>query len=234
MTSTAPGTSKLLTRASRLSFSRIGASTNPATPTGTLTKKIHSQLSASVSTPPSSTPATAPNAPTAPQAPSAVFRSLPSANVVLRIESAAGVIIAAPRPCSERATISDGLAPGEPGQERGAGEDDQPDDEHAPAADDVGDPPAEQQEAAEEERVGAHDPLQVLLREPEVGLDGRQGDVHDRDVEHDHELHRRGAVRVRTTSVEPMRSWSSLPSHLVEEACQSTARTCKEVQSSTS
>ena len=25
---------------------------------------------------------------------------------------------------------------------------------------------------------------------PEVGLDGRQRDVHDRDVEHDHELHR--------------------------------------------
>ena len=71
-----------------------------------LTKKIHSQLSQSVRTPPSSTPATAPNAPTAPHAPSAAFRSLPSAKVVLRIESAAGVIIAAPSPCSARAPIS--------------------------------------------------------------------------------------------------------------------------------
>ena len=67
-------------------------------PTGTLTKKIHSQLSRSVRTPPSRTPATAPNAPTPPQAPSAVFRSLPSAKVVMRMESAAGVMIAAPSP----------------------------------------------------------------------------------------------------------------------------------------
>ena len=82
-----------------------------------------------------------------------------------------------------------GLAPGEPGEERRSREDDQPGDEHAPTADDVGDPPAEQEEASEEERVGAHDPLEALPREPEVGLDGRKGDVHDRDVEHDHELH---------------------------------------------
>ena len=56
--------------------------------------------------PPSSTPATAPKAPTAPQAPSAVLRSLPSANVVVRIERAAGEMIAAPRPWSARAAIS--------------------------------------------------------------------------------------------------------------------------------
>src|SRR4051812_37827732 len=106
VTSTAPGASKLLAVASRLSDSRMGARTSPARPTGTLTKKIHSQLSRSVSTPPSRTPATAPTAPTAPQAPSAVLRSLPSANVVVRIESAAGVISAAPSPCRARAPIS--------------------------------------------------------------------------------------------------------------------------------
>jgi hypothetical protein len=67
-------------------------------PTGALTKKIHSQLSRSVRTPPSRTPATAPKAPTAPHAPSALLRSLPSAKVVIRIDSAAGEMIAAPRP----------------------------------------------------------------------------------------------------------------------------------------
>ena len=55
--------------------------------------------------PPSSTPATAPNAPTAPHAPRAVLRSFPSVNVVVRIERAAGVINAAPKPWSARAPI---------------------------------------------------------------------------------------------------------------------------------
>ncbi len=74
-------------------------------PTGTFTKKIQFQLRRSVRTPPSRTPATAPNAPTPPHAPSAAFRSLPSAKVVIRMESAAGVMIAAPSPCMARAPI---------------------------------------------------------------------------------------------------------------------------------
>jgi hypothetical protein len=83
-----------------------------------------------------------------------------------------------------------GLAPREPRQERGGREHDETDDEHLAPADEVGHAAPEQQEAAEEEGVGADDPLEVLLREPEVGLDGGQRHVHDRDVEHDHELHR--------------------------------------------
>jgi hypothetical protein len=77
------------------------------TPTGTFTKKIHSQPRASVRMPPRSTPAAAPKPPTAPQTPRAMLRSRPSEKVVDRIESAAGVITAAPRPWSERAVISD-------------------------------------------------------------------------------------------------------------------------------
>ena len=73
-----------------------------------LRKKIHSQLRASVKIPPKSTPAAAPNPPTAPQTPSAMLRSLPSEKVVIRIESAAGAMIAAPKPWSARAPISDG------------------------------------------------------------------------------------------------------------------------------
>ena len=57
-------------------------------------------------TPPISTPAAAPLPPTAPQAPSALFRSAPSVKVTEMIESAAGVTIAAPKPCTPRAAIS--------------------------------------------------------------------------------------------------------------------------------
>ena len=43
VTSTAPRTSKLDSRSSRLSVSRIGVAISEMIPTGTLTKKIHSQ-----------------------------------------------------------------------------------------------------------------------------------------------------------------------------------------------
>src|SRR4029079_2606923 len=84
-----------------LSSRRRGARKKAATPTGTLTKKIHDQLSVSVSTPPRRTPAAAPKPPSAPQTPSAMLRSPPSVNVVERIESAAGEIPAAPSPWKE-------------------------------------------------------------------------------------------------------------------------------------
>ncbi len=70
-------------------------------------KKIHDQLSALVSAPPSSTPAAPPLPETAPQMPSAMLRSRPSANVVVRIDSAAGASSAAPSPCSARNAISE-------------------------------------------------------------------------------------------------------------------------------
>ncbi len=49
---------------------------------------------------------------------------------------------------------------------------------------------ADEQEAAERERVGRHDPLAAVGREAQIGLRRRQRDVHDRRVEHDHELRR--------------------------------------------
>src|SRR5207247_5074604 len=47
---------------------------------------------------------------------------------------------------------------------------------------------ARPEEVAEGGGVGADDPLEVVIREREGGLDGRQRDIHDRDVEHHHEL----------------------------------------------
>src|SRR5262249_15054134 len=98
VTSSAPSASNDFTDASRLSRRSTGARKKAVTPTGTLTKKIHDQLSDDVSTPPISTPAAAPKPPTAPQTPKATFRSLPSVNVVIRIESAAGGMTPAPGP----------------------------------------------------------------------------------------------------------------------------------------
>ena len=107
----------------------------------------------------------------------------------MRIESAAGEMIAAPRPCTPRAPISEASLQARPASSEPTREDGEAGDEHAAAPEQVGRAAAEQQEAAEDERVGADHPLQVLLREPEVGLDRGQRDVHDRDVEDDHELH---------------------------------------------
>src|SRR5215204_488612 len=46
---------------------------------------------------------------------------------------------------------------------------------------------ARQEQDPERERIAVHDPLQLRDRDPEVGADRRQRDVHDRVVEHDHE-----------------------------------------------
>ena len=70
-------------------------------------KKIQDQASQLVSTPPRSTPAAAPLPETAPQTPSAMLRSRPSANIVVRIERAAGASSAPPSPCVTRKAISE-------------------------------------------------------------------------------------------------------------------------------
>ena len=72
------------------------------------------------------------------------------------------------------------------------------DHEHAAATEHVRRAAAEEQEAAERERVGGDDPLERRLRELEVDRDGRERDVHDRDVEHDHE--ERAQTRTRAAS----------------------------------
>ena len=82
------------------------ASTKTSIPTGTFTKKIHSQPRYLTRMPPKRTPAAAPEPPRAPQIPSALFRSAPSVKDVVTIESAAGEMIAAPRPWTARAVIN--------------------------------------------------------------------------------------------------------------------------------
>ncbi len=72
-------------------------------------------------------------------------------------------------------------------EQRGRGEDPEADQEDAPLADQVAEAPREQEQAAERDQVGVHDPGEVALGEAEVVLDRRQRDVDDRRVEHDHQ-----------------------------------------------
>jgi hypothetical protein len=60
--------------------------------------------------------------------------------------------------------------------------------EHALLAVEVAEAAGEQQEPAEGEQVRVHHPGQRRLREAEIRADRRQGDVHDRGVEHDHQI----------------------------------------------
>ena len=60
--------------------------------------------------------------------------------------------------------------------------------EEPAVAEQVAEPAAEQQEAAEREDVGVHDPRERRLREAEIGADRRERDVHDRGVEDDHQI----------------------------------------------
>ena len=62
------------------------------------------------------------------------------------------------------------------------------DQEHATLPEQVAQPSAEQQEAAEREQVGVDHPGERSLREAEIVPNSRERDVHDRAVEHDHQV----------------------------------------------
>ena len=76
----------------------------------------------------------------------------------------------------------------ETARERGDREERDPGEEHPARPVQVAEPAAEEQEAAEGEEIGVDDPRQGGLREPEVVADRRQRDIHDRPVEHDHQV----------------------------------------------
>ncbi len=88
------------------------------------------------------------------------------------------------RACADEQRLRAGKAAGE----GGSGENSDAVKEKAPVAEQVAEPPAKQQETAVSEHIGVHDPDERGLREAQAFLDRRQGDVHDRRVEHDHQL----------------------------------------------
>ena len=88
-------------------------STIPTTPTGTLTKKIHSQPKLSTSTPPSSGPVIVARPATPPHRPIAGPRFAGGNRCVMN-ESVCGVINAAPSPWTARAAMSISAVPDSP------------------------------------------------------------------------------------------------------------------------
>ena len=86
--------------------------------------------------------------------------------------------------------VERGDVPGNPAQQRGAGEDDDSEDEQEPPAESVGESSSSQDQRRERERVGVDDPLEPGQVGGEPTLDARQRDVHDRDVEQQHERRR--------------------------------------------
>src|SRR6266516_1845031 len=150
--------SKLAGRARcRSAGRRRAAPARMSTQTGRLTNSTHRHPGPWDSTPPRNTPAAAARPEIAPQTPSARLRSSPELKLVVRIDSPAGAIIAAPTPCPSRAPTS------------------MP--ERVPGA------AAAQQQAAVGDQVARQDPLQALCREAQVAADRRQGDVHDRGID---------------------------------------------------
>ena len=114
--------------------------------------------------PPKSTPAAAPLPPIAPQMPSALLRSAPSSNASSMIDSAAGETIAAPTPCTARARDQHADRVRKAADERREREKiASPIMNIRLPAEQVGRAPAEQQEAAEGDRVRADHPLQVAV-----------------------------------------------------------------------
>jgi hypothetical protein len=63
-----------------------------------------------------------------------------------------------------------------------------PDQEHAPAPDQIADPPGEEQEASVADQIAVDNPGQVLLGEVERALDRRKRDVYYRRIDNAHQV----------------------------------------------
>ena len=103
------------------------------------------------------------------------------------IESAVGVMIAAPMPWRARAPISAAGDQASPQRSEAAVKTTRPNMNTRRRPSRSAARPPRRSRPGERQRVGADDPLQALLREAEVALDRRQRDGHDRRVEDDHE-----------------------------------------------
>ena len=129
-----------------------------------------------------------PPAATKPITPIAFARSAGSVKSVMISESATAATIAPPRPCTARAATSISCEVASPQASEATREEADAEQEQAPVAEEVAEPAAEEHEAAEGQHVGVDHPGERRLREAEVLADRRQRDVHDRRVEHDHQV----------------------------------------------
>ena len=176
-----------------LSGTRRSVSSTPTMPTGMLTRKIQRQLSATAGQvtywmmmPPSTGPSPEARPDTPPHTPIAAPR-FSGANTVAMMLSVDG----------HHGRAADALQDAEGDQQvdrRGEAAGQRPEGEQHHAGEEELAPAPEVAEAAhgheqdgERQDVGVHHPLDVAVRGVVVGLDVRDGDVHDRAVEQDHE-----------------------------------------------
>ncbi len=141
-----------------------------------------------VSTPPSNSPTEAPPAAIALKIPNALGRSGDPWKVTVSSPSAEGASSAPKAPCSARAATSIPNDCARPPIAEATAKPVSPPMKRPLAAEEIAELAAQQQQAAEGEGVGGDDPLPAVGREVQRALRRGQRDVHDRRVEHDHQL----------------------------------------------
>ena len=144
-------------------------------PTGTLMKKIHSQPRPSTRTPPRIGPTSVAMPAVAPQMPMAAPRRS-GGKIRVMTAMVCGVIMAAPRPWSTRASDERLDVAGEPAPQRGQGEDHQAGQVELLGAEPVAQPAGDQQRHGVGQQVGAGD--------PDHGVDVGVQALHDAGVGH--------------------------------------------------
>ena len=102
-------------------------------------------------------------------------------------DSAAGATIGGARALHDARRDQQHGVLGQAAGQAGDGEGDQADDEHAAPAEQVSGPAAKNKKAAERDGVSRHDPLDCIGGHMKFALDRRQRDVHDAEIEDDHE-----------------------------------------------
>ena len=107
---------------------------------------------------------------------------------MVKRERAQGAASAAPIPCTARAARRAQPLTARPPTQGAEGEDRDADQEHPAAPEEISRPRPEEEEPAEGEDVGVDHPGKRAGREPEALLNVREGDVHDRRVQHHHQL----------------------------------------------
>ena len=135
-------------------------------------------------------PTSGPNATARPLMPPHAPRKTPRRSAgtpAERIVSVSGRTIAAPSPCTARATSSARIDGASAAAAEASGEDPDPDREHQPAPEAVAERGAGEQEDGEDERVGVHGPLEPAEAGVQVLADHGDRRGHDEVVERDHE-----------------------------------------------
>ena len=151
---------------------------------GALTTSSHSHRTWASAVPPSSGPRTNPDMPTVIITVMARMRSALSSKSRKTSELVIGAIAAAAMPSPARRAISSPVVVTKTTDRLSSAEHREPDQQHAPASQAVGDRPGGEQQAAERQRVGAGDPLQRGRAAPEVTTDRGQRDRQQRVVDH--------------------------------------------------